>query len=427
MSYPSAFTPKLLSVLARGYSRAGLKADALAGLTVAIVALPLAMALAIACGASPDKGLVTAVVGGFLISCLGGSRLQVGGPTGAFVVLMASVITAYGYDGLVLATLMAGVILLVAGGLRLGTLMAFIPHSVVVGFTAGIAVLIISTQIKDFLGLPVAALPVEFMAKLAALAVALPRANPATTTLGLFVLLGVLGLRRYAPKLPAFLLVVVAATLAVTVLKLPVETIGSRFPILPSGLPMPHMPHWTLESLMALAPSAFAIAFLAGLEALLSAVVADGMTDGEHRPNQELLAQGVANIAAALFAGLPATGAVARTATNIKAGARTPLAGMFHAVFLLLFMLFGMNLVALIPLTALAVILFMVAWGMSDAGHCLRILRSPSPDRWPLLVTFAVTVLVDLTMGIVAGLVVAALLSRVRRWRAEAQRLDQDR
>jgi SulP family sulfate permease len=410
----SAFTPKLVTVLRDGYSAAHLRADALAGFTVAIVALPLAMALGIASGATPDKGLVTAVVAGFLISALGGSRLQVGGPTGAFVVVIFNVNATHGYDGLLVATLLAGAILIAAGGLRLGQLIKYIPHPVVTGFTAGIAVIIATSQVKDFLGLRMAMVPAEFLPKWQAYAAAIDSINWATLAVGGSALALILVLRRVAPKLPGFLFAVVGSAVAVSLLDLPVDTIGSRFPDIPSGLPMPSLPELSFAKVQAVLPSAFTIAFLAGIEALLSAVVADGMAGTRHRPNQELIGQGVANLASALFGGLPATGAIARTATNIRAGARTPFAGMFHAVFLLLFILFGSDLMAFVPMAALAAILFTVAWGMSEHERFLALLQVPGGDRLVLLLTFGLTVLVDLTVAIGVGVTLASLMFMAR-------------
>lgn len=410
----TAFTPKLITVLGEGYTLARFRRDAVAGLTVAIVALPLAMALAIASGASPDKGLVTAVVAGFLISALGGSRAQVGGPTGAFVVVVFNVIAQHGYDGLLLATLLAGLLLIIAGYAKLGALVKFIPHPVVTGFTAGIAVIIASSQVKDFLGLSIAEVPADFLPKWQAYLGAIGSIHAATLAIGVVSLLLIIGLRKAAPRLPGFLIAVVVASLAVALLHLPIDTIGSRFPNIPSGLPAPAMPDLSLAKIQAIFPSAFTIAFLAGIEALLSAVVADGMIGSRHRSNQELVGQGVANIASALFGGLPATGAIARTATNIKAGALTPVAGMLHALFLLLFILFASDLMAFVPMAALAAILFMVAWGMSEHERFLSLLRMPNGDRSVLLLTFGLTVLVDLTMAIAVGVTLASLLFMMR-------------
>jgi SulP family sulfate permease len=415
-----AFTPKLITVLREGYTLDGLRRDALAGLTVAIVALPLAMALAIASGASPDKGLVTAIVAGLLISALGGSRVQVGGPTGAFVVVVFNVIAQHGYDGLVLATLIAGLLLVAAGYAKLGSLIRFIPHPVVTGFTAGIAVIIASSQVKDFLGLSIEQVPADFISKWHAYLSALGTAQWAALALGIGSLALIAALRRWAPRLPGFLIAVIAASAVATLLHLPVETIGSRFPDLPSGLPAPALPDISLAKLQAVMPSAFIIAFLAGIEALLSAVVADGMIGSRHRSNQELVGQGVANMASALFGGLPATGAIARTATNIKAGALTPVAGMLHALFLLLFMLLASDLMAYVPLAALAAILFVVAWGMSEQERFRRLLRMPGGDRALLLLTFGLTVLVDLTVAIGVGVTLASLLFMMRMSRTVA-------
>jgi SulP family sulfate permease len=410
----SAFIPKSFSLLREGYSLGTFRADAVAGLTVAIVALPLAMALGIASGASPDKGLITAVVAGFVISALGGSRVQVGGPTGAFVVVIFNVIAKHGYDGLLLATLLAGLILVVAGLARLGQLIKFIPHPVVTGFTAGIAVIIASSQVKDFLGLPIDKVPADFLPKWQAYFAAIGGTQLATLAVGAGSLALIIALRKFGPRLPGFLIAVVVASLAVILLKLPVDTIGSRFPDIPAGLPVPSLPDISLEKIGAVLPSAFTIAFLAGIEALLSAVVADGMIGSRHRSNQELVGQGLANMASALFGGLPATGAIARTATNVKAGARTPVAGMLHAAFLLLFILFATDLMAFVPMAALAAILFMVAWGMSEYQGFISLLRMPNGDRSVLLLTFGLTVLVDLTVAIGVGVTLASLLFMMR-------------
>jgi SulP family sulfate permease len=409
-----AYTPKLITALREGYTTRIFRADAIAGLTVAIVALPLAMALGIASGASPDKGLVTAVVAGFLISALGGSRVQVGGPTGAFVVVIFNVIAQHGYDGLLIATLLAGLILIAAGAFRLGQMIKFIPHPVVTGFTAGIAVIIASSQVKDFLGLSMAEVPAEFVPKWQAYIGALSSTSWATLGIGVGALAIIIALRKFAPKLPAFLIAIVVSSLAVALFNLPVDTIGSRFPDIPAGLPMPSLPDLSLTKITAVIPSAFTIAFLAGIEALLSAVVADGMAGTRHRSDQELIGQGVANIGSALFGGLPATGAIARTATNIRSGARTPVAGIMHAAFLLLFVLFAMDLMAFVPMAALAAILFMVAWGMSEYERFITFLRMPNSDRAVLLLTFGLTVLVDLTVGIAVGVTLASLLFMAR-------------
>ncbi len=408
------FTPKIISVLGEGYDLSKLRADTIAGLTVAIVALPLAMALGIASGASPDKGLITAVIAGFLISALGGSRVQVGGPTGAFVVVIFNVIALHGYDGLLLATLLAGIILIAAGVLRLGQIIKFIPHPVVTGFTAGIAVIIASSQVKDFLGLAIDKVPADFLPKWGAYFHAIGSINPWTAAVGMAALALIIGLRRINPRLPGFLIAVVAAAALVAVLKLPVETIGSRFPDMPTGLPMPSLPVINFALVQAVLPSAFTIAFLAGIEALLSCVVADGMTGFRHRSNQELIGQGFANIGSAMFGGLPATGAIARTATNVRSGGRTPVAGILHAVFVLLFMLFGADLMKTVPMAALAAILFMVAWGMSEIDRFIALLRMPMGERLVLLLTFGLTVFVDLTVAIGVGVTLASLMFMAR-------------
>jgi SulP family sulfate permease len=409
-----AFVPKIVTTMREGYSLGKLRADAIAGATVAVVALPLAMALGIASGASPDKGLITAIVAGFLVSALGGSRVQIGGPTGAFVVVVFNVIAQHGYDGLVLATLLAGVILIVAGYARLGELIRFIPYTVVTGFTAGIAVIIASSQVRDFFGLRMAEVPADFLPKWSAYLGAIRTVDAPTVAIGAGALAIILSLRRAAPRIPGFLVAVIVASAVVVASGLHVETIGSRFPHMPSGIAMPALPVWTFAKLRAVLPSAFTIAFLAGIEALLSAVVADGMIGSRHRSNQELVAQGCANIASALFGGLPATGAIARTATAIKAGAQTPVAGMLHAVFVLLFLLFGGGLMRYVPMAALAAILFVVAWGMSEHERFVGLLRMPNGDRLALLLTFALTVLVDLTVAIGVGVTLASLLFMAR-------------
>lgn len=410
MSLRTHFEPKLLTVWREGYKLADLRRDALAGLTVAIVALPLAMALAIASGATPEKGLHTAIIAGFLISALGGSRVQIGGPTGAFIPVVFAVIERQGYDGLVLATLMAGVMLLFAGWARLGLLMRYMPQPVITGFTAGIAVIIFSSQLRDLFGLQMDKVPAEFLPKMTALWHASPSLNLAALALALSCIAAIVALRKLAPKWPGFLIAVVGGTLAAVLFNLPVDTIGSRFGDLPSSLPAFALPTITLDRIRILVPDAFTIAFLAGIESLLSAVVADGMTGQRHRSNAELVAQGVANTASALFGGLPATGAIARTATNVRAGARSPVAGMLHALFVLLFMLLLAPAMSYVPLPALAAVLVIVAWGMSEVERFHHLLSAPVGDRLLLLLTFGLTVMVDLTVAIEAGLVVASFL-----------------
>jgi SulP family sulfate permease len=404
------FVPKLITVLREGYRARDFRDDAIAGLTVAIIALPLAMALAIASGTTPDKGLVTAVVAGFIISALGGSRFQIGGPTGAFVVVVFNVIHAHGYDGLVLATLMAGAMLLVAGLARFGDWIKYIPDPVVTGFTSGIAVIIFSSQIGDLFGLSLASVPADFIAKWAAFWQARGSFSPWAAGVAFGALGVIIVLRRAAPKQPGFLIAVIAASLLVYVLNIPVDTIGSRFGGIPSSLPLPQWPEISFTRLQELLPSAFTIAFLAGVESLLSAMVADGMTGRRHRSNCELVAQGTANIASALFGGMPATGAIARTATNIRSGARSPVAGMLHALFILLFILLLSPLASFIPMASLAAILVVVAWNMSELEKFRNLLRAPRGDMVVLLLTFGLTVLVDLTVAIEVGVVLAAIL-----------------
>lgn len=404
------FIPKLVTVLREGYGGVDFRNDFIAGLTVAIVALPLSMALAIASGATPDKGIITAVVAGFFISALGGSRFQIGGPTGAFVVVVFNVIAQHGYDGLIIATLMAGLMLIAAGLFRVGTYIKYIPQPVVTGFTSGIAIIIASSQIKDFLGLAIDKVPGDFFPKIAALAGVLSTTSPATLAVAAGSLAVIILLRRYRPTWPQFLIAVVLASAAVYVFHLPTDTIGSRYAGLQPGFEMPTLPHVTFERLRDLFPTAFTIAFLAGVESLLSAMVADSMTGRRHRSNCELVAQGVANCASALIGGLPATGAIARTATNIRAGAKGPVAGMLHAVFLLIFMLVAWPLTHFIPLAALAAVLMIVAWNMSEVERFTHLMKAPIGDRAVLIVTFALTVVVDLTVAIEVGVVLAAVL-----------------
>jgi SulP family sulfate permease len=414
MTLPEAFTPKLVTVFREGYRAPDLRADAIAGLTVAIVALPLAMALGIASGASPREGLVTAIIAGFLISALGGSRVQIGGPTGAFVVIVAGVIAAHGFDGLILATLMAGVILIVAGYSGVGRLMRYVPMPVVTGFTAGIAVIIASSQMGDFAGLRAGSVPADFIDKWGAYAAAAGTINWMALAVGAATLGIIIILKGIAPKWPGYLIAIVAATALAALLELPVETVGDRFHSMATGVPIPRMPKISWTMLREVTPSAFVIAFLAGIEALLSATVADGMTGRRHRSGQELVGMGVANIASGFFGGLPATGAIARTATNIRAGGRSPMAGIFHALFLLVFTLVAGRWLALVPMTALAAVLLMVAWGMSEYDRFVALVRTDAGERALLLLTFLLTVFVDLTVAIGVGVTLAALLFMMR-------------
>ncbi|MDC8015429.1 SulP family inorganic anion transporter [Tahibacter soli] len=426
------YEPKLFTVLRDGYSLPDLRRDLVAGLTVAIVALPLAMALAIASGTAPEKGLHTAIVAGFLISFFGGSRVQIGGPTAAFIPVVFVVIEKFGYGGLILCTLLAGFMLIGAGVLRLGVLMKYIPQPVVTGFTAGIAVSIFSSQIKDVLGLRMDAVPAEFFARWNAYFHNLDKFTPATVGVAAACLALIIVLRRWRPTWPGFLFAVVAGALATTLFALPTDTIASRFGGIPAALPQFEIPHIPFERTLELFPSAFTIAFLAGVESLLSAVVADGMTGGRHRSNGELVAQGIANIGAALFGGLPATGAIARTAVNIRSGGRSPIAGIAHAVFLLLFMLVVAPLMGYVPLGALAAVLLVVAWQMSDIESFRHLWKGPIGDRAVLLTTFVLTVMFDLTVAIEVGLVLASFLfmhrmSEVVELQSRVSLLEEDR
>lgn len=405
--------PKLLTTL-KTYTWPLFAADVFAGVTVAMVALPLSLAIAIASGADPAKGLVTAIVAGFLISLLGGSRVQIGGPTGAFIVVVYGVIAQHGFDGLVLATLMAGVILLLAGALRAGSLIQFVPEAVVNGFTIGIAIIIATSQLKDLFGLEVEKLPAEFFHKLPALWDARGTVNLPALTLGLATIGMILVLRRVAPKWPGLIFAVGITSAAAAVLVLPVDTIASRFGDLPDHLPMPGLPDVSLARLQELLPSAFVIAFLAGVESLLSAMVADRMMGGHHRPNAELIAQGAANIGSGLFAGLPATGAIARTATNVNAGGKTPVSGLVHALAILLMMMLAAPLVGALVLPALAGLLMLTAWNMSEPQKWGEYVRMPIEDRVLLVLTLVLTVVADLTLAIGVG-VALGLAIRLRR------------
>lgn len=401
--------PQLVTSL-RNYDRSRFVADLAAGVIVGIVALPLAIAFAIASGVTPDRGLWTAVIAGFLISALGGSRVQIGGPTGAFVVIVYGIVQQHGIDGLILATMMAGVILIALGLARLGSVIKFIPYPVTVGFTSGIAVIIFTSQINDLLGLGISDLPADFVMKWQAFAAHLTGINPWAVGLAAGSLLIITGWNRITHRIPGALIALVLATVVVTVFNLPVETIGSRFGELPTGWPKPRIPAVSWTTLTALVGPAFTIAALGAIESLLSAVVADGMIGGRHRSNAELVAQGVANVVTPLFGGIPATGAIARTATNIRNGGRTPVAGIIHALTLLVITLFFGRYAGLIPMAALAAILVVVAWHMGEWRTFRDILRSPRSDVIVLLATFLLTVLIDLTVAIQVGMVLAAFL-----------------
>jgi SulP family sulfate permease len=407
--------PKLATTLLEGYRLAFLRRDAMAALTVAIVALPLSMAIAVASGVGPERGVYTAIVGGFVVSALSGSRFQIGGPAGAFIVLVASTVARFGVEGLLLTVLLSGLMLTLLGALRLGSLIRHIPHAVTVGFTCGIAVTIAASQLKDLGGLRLAGPePGPLIPKLAALAQALPSFGPATLALGAGSAALIFLLRRYRPTWPGMLIAVAGAAVAAALLHLPVETIGSRFGGLPHGLPMPRLPAITPALLLGILPAALSFTLLGGIESLLSAKVADGMTGRQHRSNMELVAQGLANIASALFGGISVTGTIARTATNVRAGAVSPVSGMMHAAFLLIFILVAAPLASFVPLAALAGVLVVVAWNMAERAEFLRLLRDWRTAA-VLLATFGLTLIHDLTAGIIAGCLLAALFALARR------------
>jgi SulP family sulfate permease len=410
-SFIELHTPKLVTILREHYGLIELKADAVAGLTVAIVALPLSMAIAIASGVTPDRGLYTAIVGGFIVSALGGSRFQIGGPAGAFIVLVAATVQRHGVDGLILATFLSGLILLAVGFLRLGTFIKYIPYPVTVGFTAGIAVIIFASQLKELLGLSLAGPePGPFVPKLEALAAALPTINSAAVAVAIMAIAAIMAVRHFRPHWPAFLIAVALTSILASVLHLPIETIGTRFNGIPHALPAPHLPALSFNKVMEVLPAALSFALLGGIESLLSAVVADSMTGRRHRSNAELVAQGAANMASALFGGICVTGTIARTATNVRAGARGPVAGMLHSAFLLLFMLVAAPLASYIPLAALAGVLAVVAWNMAERHAFATLIRASRGDAVVLLATFLLVTFRDLTEGILIGFGLGALL-----------------
>lgn len=411
--------PKLLTTLAT-YDRGQFAQDAVAGVTVAMVALPLSLAIAIASGAPPEAGIATAVVGGLLVSLLGGSRVQVGGPTGAFIVVVYDVIARHGHQGLLLAMLMAGVILLIAGALRAGRLIALVPEPVIEGFTVGIAVIIAASQLKDLLGLEVAKVPAAFLDKLPVLWAGRDTASLAAAAVALACVAAIVALRRFVPRLPGAIVAVGVASACVALLPLPVATIASRYGELSPGLPSPALPAASLVQIVDLLPSALVIAFLAGIESLLSALVADRMIGSKHRSNAELLAQGAANLGSALFGGIPATGAIARTATNIRAGARTPVAGLIHAATILGVMLVAAPVAGRLALPALAAILLVTAWTMSEPHRWSARLAASRADRLLFALTFILTVVADLTVAIAVGVALGLALRLARRGAAPA-------
>lgn len=402
--------PKLFTVLREGYTRKQFSSDLIAGLTVGIVALPLSIALAIASGVKPEQGLYTAIVAGSIIALLGGSRAQVSGPTGAFIVIVYGIVQQYGYNGLVIATLIAGAMLIVMGLARMGAFLKFIPYPVIVGFTAGIALIIFSSQIKDFLGLKMDAVPADFVEKWIAYSEHLGSINLHALGVGIASLLIILLWPRVTHRIPGQIIAIIVLTAVVQYFQLPVDTIGSRFGSVPSSLPAPDFPDLSWQLVRQMFMPGLTVAMLAALESLLSAVVADGMMGTRHRSNMELIAQGAGNIASAIFGGIPATGAIARTATNIKNGARTPVASIIHAITLLLILLFFGSWASLIPMSTLAAILIIVAWNMSERHAFIKLFSSPKSDILVLLATFLLTVLIDLTVAIQVGVLLAGFL-----------------
>ena len=426
--------PKLFTILKK-YSPGTFFKDLTAGVIVGIVALPLAIAFAIASGVSPERGLFTAIIAGFVISFLGGSRVQIGGPTGAFVVIVYTIVQKFGYSGLALATIMAGVFLIALGLLKMGGLIKYIPYPIITGFTAGIAMVIFVSQIGDFFGLRTGKMPAEFFGKMEVYIRSIHTVNFYALGVASVSLLIILFWPKISRKIPGSLVALVLATVAVRVFELPVETIGSRFGSIPNSFPAPGLPEFHLKDIIQLVPHALSIAILAAIESLLSAVVADGMTGYKHRSNMELIAQGTANIVVPFFGGIPATGAIARTATNIKNGGRTPIAGIIHALVLLLIVLLLGGLVVYIPLSVLAAILVYVAWSMSEIHACRAILKGQKSDAAVLITTFLITVCIDLTVAIQVGLVLSSflfirkmvLLSNVKALRRDVQDNAEDR
>lgn len=409
-TYIELFTPKLVTILREGYGFKEFRADALAGVTVAIVALPLSMAIAIASGVEPARGLYAAIIGGFLVSALGGSRFQIGGPAGAFIILVAATVQKHGVDGLLLATFISGFFLAVAGFLRLGTYVQLIPYPVTVGFTAGIAIVIFTSQIADLFGLTMEGGGGHgIISTLEAAIASAPSANPYAIAVSLGTIVTILTLRRFAPRLPVILIAVTGAGVVTALFNLPVETIGSRFGGIPNGLPPPSLPPISLAKISAVLPDAFSFALLGSIESLLSATVADAMTGRRHRSNCELAAQGVANIASSIFGGLVVTGTIARTATNVRAGAHGPVSGMLHSVFVLAFMIIAAPLASYAPLAALAGVLAVVAWDMVERHAMASLMRSSMSDAAALSATFLLTVFQGLTQAIVAGVAIGAL------------------
>ena len=404
------FTPKFFSLLKAGFTKKQLTKDILAGIIVGIVALPLAIAFAIASGVSPEKGLITAVVAGLTISLLGGSRVQIGGPTGAFIIIVYGIVQEHGISGLTIATFMAGFIIIGFGLARLGNYLKFIPYPLIVGFTSGIAIIIFSSQIKDFFGLSMGEVPADFMEKWMSYAGNITKINWAAFAIALGTVIIALNFHRVSRKIPGSIVAILLSTLAVYFFEIPVETIESKFGEIPNSISLPVFPHIDFNIIQELIQPAIAIALLGSIESLLSAVVADGMMGGRHRSNMELVAQGAANIFSGLFGGIPATGAIARTATNIKNGGRTPVAGMVHAIVLLLIMLLFAPVAKLIPLSCLAGILVVVAWHMGEWHHFMALLKSNRMDIIVLLTTFFLTVFFDLILAIEIGMILSSFI-----------------
>lgn len=410
MRFPATpFTPKFFRIF-HTYTWPQVRTDVVSGIIVGIIALPLAIAFGIASGVTPEKGLITAVIAGFLISFLGGSRVQIGGPTGAFIVIVYGIVQQHGVDALIVATFLAGIMLLIMGVVRLGSIIKFVPYPLIVGFTSGIALIIFSSQVKDFLGLHMGSVPSDFLGKWEQYFQNIHSLNPyavgtAAVTTGICIFLP-----RITRKIPASVVALLVTTLVVSIFHLPVETIGSRFGEISGGIPAPKFPQINWDTFKALISPAFAIALLGGIESLLSAVVADGMIGKNHNSNMELVAQGIANMSSAIFGGIPATGAIARTAANVKNGGRTPIAGMVHAAVLLLIMLFFGRWAAYIPMATLAGILVVIAYNMSEWRNFVSVARGPGSDRLVLWTTFGLTVMIDLTIAIEIGMVFAAFL-----------------
>ncbi|MCK9161928.1 MAG: sulfate permease [Arcobacter butzleri] len=410
LNFLKEFKPQIFITLKQGYKLDYFKSDLFSGITVAIVALPLAMAFAIASGVEPERGLFTAIIAGLLISIFGGSKVQIGGPTGAFVVILYDIVLRFGYDGLAIATIMAGVILIMMGFLRFGVVLRYIPYPVITGFTTGIALIIFSSTIKDFFGLNIEQLPSDFIGKWEQYFLHIKDINIFAVIIAAFSIYIILKLKKQYPKIPGPIVAVIISGFIVYLFGIGVETIESKFGSIPNTLPSPSFPELSYEKIKALIPSATTIALLAAIESLLCAVVADGMTGDRHDSNTELIGQGISNIGSILFGGIAATGAIARTATNVKSGAKTPISGIIHAIFIFLFMYALTEYIVKIPMATLAAILIIVAWNMSEIEHFIHILKGPKSDALVLLITFLLTVLVDLTVAVQVGVILAAFL-----------------